>query len=409
MADNNCASAKRQSEQDDDSLREKIETGNGAESCDFSRNAFCCNDRGIRVHENEQMPSTSEKEVEAEKAVSRGAISNCWEVVLSWKGVWYTLTSAAIISLAAMSVRHLTVYISPNEVAFTRMMMQLVVCLPIAAWKQLSFNYTRQGYALLLLRSILGSLNTSLVFIAYTLMPVANAKAIMYSCPIFAGLLSWLLLKEACSFLDVVLGLVTLTGVMLVAQPPFLFDALDSVTSASSSSVLGAIICLISAFLSAIILILQRKLASMGISSLGMLTIYSLTATGFTALFTSFPNQWTLPKCGLDRFALIANGLINFFSQILIYLALKYERAPNVSLYHSSDVLFSFVLEFVFFGVVPNWVTLLGTVLIIASFVGIVGKQWFVTRKKTDEDDSEELSCQNDDGCSSIVSEDTGI
>ncbi|XP_071488128.1 solute carrier family 35 member G1-like [Diadema antillarum] len=336
-------------------------------------------------------------------------MSTCWEVVLRWRGVWYTLTSAAIISLAAMSVRHLTSYISPNEVAFTRMVMQLLVCLPIAAWKKVSFNYTRQGYALLLFRSILGSLNASLVFFTYTLMPVANSKAIQYSCCVFAGLLSWLLLKEPCSFLDVVLGLVTITGVMLVAQPPFLFDALESVTSASRSSVLGAILCLFSAFLSAVTLIVQRKLASLGISSLGMLTVYSLTATGFTALFTSFPNQWTPPYCGLDRIALIANGLLNFFSQILIYLALKYERAPNVSLYHSSDVLFSFVLEYVFFGVVPNWVTLLGTVLIIASFVGIVAKQYVITKKNSGEDESEKLSSENIDECSSIETETTDI
>ncbi|XP_003730919.2 solute carrier family 35 member G1-like [Strongylocentrotus purpuratus] len=291
-------------------------------------------------------------------------------------GIWYTLTSAVIMALSGMIVIHISGTLGPNQMVFSRMTIQLLCCLPVNAYRRVPFKHSRNAYLLLLLRSILGATNISLIVITYQIMPVSSSKSIEYSAPVFAGLLGWLLLRESCSFVDTLLSFLTLSGVLLIAQPSFLFANAESVEGASDDMVLGSTLSLISAILSASIFIIMRKLGSYNMPSLTMLTFFSIYGACFSIFLTSICQQWSLPGCGWDRMILLSDGIAHFSSQILIYLALQTERASTVALVHSSDILFSFTLEYLFFGVIPNYLTVIGAFLIIASFVGITLKKW---------------------------------
>ncbi|XP_063966284.1 solute carrier family 35 member G1-like [Lytechinus pictus] len=197
-------------------------------------------------------------------------------------------------------------------------------------------------------------------------------------------LLGWIFLKESCSFLDTLFSFLTLAGVFLIAQPPFLFGNPEWDGIAFDARVLGSVLSLLSAFLSPTILILMRKPGFYKVPSLVVLIFYSICGLFLSAFLTTVLQQWTLPGCGGDRIILLANGVSNFSSQILIYLALKTERAQTVALVHSCDILFSFTLEYLFFGVMPNYITAIGTFVIITSFVGITLKKLWESRKLED-------------------------
>ncbi|XP_071499520.1 solute carrier family 35 member G1-like [Diadema antillarum] len=314
------------------------------------------------------------------------------DMLLKQRGIWFTVLSALVIAFSGMTVKQLEGSVSANEISFTRFAIQLIICVPIIVFQRPSFKYSRAAYIVLLLRSILGSTNTIVVFYTYQIMPVANAKAIQYCSPLFTGLLGWLLLKEKFSILDAVLGLVMLTGVFLVAQPTFLFDLSEHEDSESSSSVLGALLSLLAAFLNSVIIIILRKLGLYGMTPMVMLTLYSSFGVCFTAVVTSSTNQWSLPGCGLDRISIILNGICNFLSQVLVFIALKSQRAANVSLIHSSDVMFAFVFEYFLFGTVPNYITIVGTALIVTGFIGITGKKSPPTKKMLSDDKSDKCS-----------------
>ncbi|XP_071499532.1 solute carrier family 35 member G1-like [Diadema antillarum] len=314
------------------------------------------------------------------------------DMLLKQRGIWFTVLSALVIAFSGMTVKQLEGSVSANEISFTRFAIQLIICVPITVFQRPSFKYSRAAYFLLLLRAIVGSANTMIMFYTYQIMPVANAKAIQYCSPVFTGLLGWLLLKEKFSILDAVLGLVMLTGVFLVAQPTFLFGLPEEEDSESSSSVLGALLSLLVAFLHSVTIIILRKLGLYGITPMVMLTLYSSFGMCFTAVVTSATNQWSLPGCGLDRISILLNGICNFLSQVFIFVALKSQRAANVSLIHSSDVMFAFIFEYFLFGTVPNYITIIGTALIVTGFIGITGKTSSPSEKRLPDEKSDKCS-----------------
>ena len=329
----------------------------------------------------------------------------CIDFMVARKGTWLTLTSAFNMALASMGIVYIT-DLSPNEITFSRMLIQMFCCLPFVAYQRASFRYTWTAYGMLLLRSILGSLNTSLVYVTFYLMPVASAKSILYTSQIFAGILGWIFLKETYSILDAIFSLVTLGGVFLIAQPPFLFGSDDSVEESSSSIVIGSLLSLLSAFLSAVILILMRKLSVYGMPSVVFLTVYSVVGTCFLAMLTSVLNQWTIPGCGVDRIILIGNGILHAISQIIVYIALKTEKASVVSLVHSSEIVFTFVLEYLFFGVIPNYFTVIGAVVIATGFAGLTTKMYRDSQNKSSSASESEKGDSNSDSTITDVQDD---
>ena len=325
--------------------------------------------------------------------------ARCMTAVMKQRGILLSLISAFCMSLGAVAAASLSGSVGPNEITFSRMVVVLLCTCPVVVYRQVPVRNTRTAYGFLLLRSILGVINTTLLYLSYQLMPVASAKSIQYTTSVFTGLLGFALLKDPCSFLDTIFSFLTVGGVFLIAQPPFLFASVESAQTTSEETLLGSIISLFCAFLSALILITLRKLNTYGIPSLATLFVFSNVSICFSALLTSALRQWTLPGCGLDRIALIGNGLLTFISQIATHLALKTERPSRVSILLSTDILFSFVLEFLFFGIVPNYLTGIGAIVILCSSMGVtINKLRESQRNKQGE---EERTCSDEDNLSS--------
>lgn len=64
----------------------------------------------------------------------------------------------------------------------------------------------------------------------------------LLSNPVFTSLLAWIFLKERCTILDCVFTVFTLTGVILIARPPFIFgDHLHGIEGNYSNHIKGTI------------------------------------------------------------------------------------------------------------------------------------------------------------------------
>ncbi|XP_071488085.1 solute carrier family 35 member G1-like [Diadema antillarum] len=219
-----------------------------------------------------------------------------------------------------------------------------------------------------------------LSYYAYQVMPVGNAKAIMYSSPVFTAFFSCIILHEACTALDVVVSCVTLSGVLLVIQPSFIFGGEE----ATSSSIFGPIACLLWACLAGIIFILLKKIGKYRVQPLTLLTIYTFIFMLASACTATALHEWVIPRCGRDRIILVANGVVTFVSQFAVTVAVHYEKPTTVALIRTNDVLFTFILEFAIFGIVPNYITVIGAVLIVGSLVGITLRKWWLERKSVE-------------------------
>ncbi|XP_010172629.1 solute carrier family 35 member G1 [Antrostomus carolinensis] len=77
----------------------------------------------------------------------------------------------------------------------------------------------------LFFRGVLGSSAMILLYYAFQVMPLADATVITFSSPVFTSLLAWIFLKEKYSIWDLLFTLFAITGVVLIARPPFLFGS----------------------------------------------------------------------------------------------------------------------------------------------------------------------------------------
>ncbi|XP_063966557.1 solute carrier family 35 member G1-like isoform X2 [Lytechinus pictus] len=293
-----------------------------------------------------------------------------------YKGVTLALLSTIILSFATLTVALLSGRVSSNEVVFAQMFVELLFCLPLAALERVSVIISGKALYLVLFRSIMGSIGTTLAFFAFQVMPIGNAKAIIYTSPVFTGLFSCILLREACPALDILLSALTLSGVLLVIQPPFIFGG-----EQTSTNILGPIFCLIVAAMVGLVFISLRKIGSYRIHPIVILIYFSSVGMVMSAVLSSALREWVIPRCGRDRILLILTGALQLMAQICLTLALRYEKATTVSLIRTSDVLFTFILDYLFFAIIPNAITISGALLIVGSLVGITLRKWQTEKK----------------------------
>ncbi|XP_071499489.1 solute carrier family 35 member G1-like [Diadema antillarum] len=306
------------------------------------------------------------------------------------KGKIYALFSTMMLSICSMLVVLVGESVSSNQIVFNQMYMQLLFSIPLLTLQKASFQYPKEAWVLIVLRSVIGSTVTCLVFFAYQVMPVASAKAILYSAPIFTGLFSCVLLSDACTVFDVIFSLTTIGGVFLVIQPPFLFGGEES-----SSSFLGPTFCLISAVLIGTIYISLRKIAAYRVHPLVQLVTLCIVGITVSGSMTTGLGDWVIPPCGRSRIFLICNSLFSFASQVTFVISMRYETATTVSLIRTTDVFFTFILDFLIFGTVPNGFTISGAFIIVGSLVGLTAGQWWTEKRRLRNQEDDKQSNNN--------------
>lgn len=226
-----------------------------------------------------------------------------------------------------------------------------------------------------------------LLYYAFRVMPLADATVITFSSPVFTSLFAWLFLKEKYSLWDLFFTLFTITGVVLIARPPFLFGSKDTGIEGSYTNHLkGTIAAVTSAVAAASTIVILRK---MGKSVHFLLSIWYYAVIGLIvcviALFVL--DEWSLPNCGIDRLLLILIGLLGLGGQIFLTKALQIEKAGPVAIMRTMDVVFAFILQIIFLNHLPTWWTVGGALCVVASSSGTVIQKWYQNSKKAPKND----------------------
>ncbi|XP_071499960.1 solute carrier family 35 member G1-like [Diadema antillarum] len=324
-------------------------------------------------------PSMSDSQGQADRSESACSLNR-------YKGVTLALVSTILISFATLCVALLAGSVGSNEVVFAQMLIQFLICVPLGVLGKVSFRVGRTAFLLVLYRSVIGSICSLMAYFAFQVMPMGNAKAIIYSSPVFTALFSCLILHETCTAFEIVFSAVTLFGVFLVIQPTFVFGGTET-----SSTILGPIFALIVAILVGTIFISLRKIGQYRVHPVTLLIVYSLIALLFSSSAATIFDEWVIPRCGRDRILLVLTAVFTFLSQITVTLATRYEKATMVSLIRTSDVLFTFTLEYFFIGTFPNYITMIGAALILGSLIGITLRKWWREKKKLEEKNDEDF------------------
>jgi drug/metabolite transporter (DMT)-like permease len=238
-----------------------------------------------------------------------------------------------------------------GEVLFIRSTVSLICCaLFILPLRGLGVFRTRR-LSHHVLRSASQATAQTFIVIAFSLMPLAGAMAINFSAPLFATLVSALVLKEAVGWARGAALLVGFLGVLIVTNP------------GADTFQVGAVFALANAVMYGSVTAGVRGMTAT--ESTETLTMYQMVlVTAYFALFIPF--GFIVPTWS-DGTMLVLNGVFNAFAQYWWTRALHLAPASAVTPFYYLSLVWAMIVGFVIWGDVPTAGLLIGSGIVVGS------------------------------------------
>jgi len=241
---------------------------------------------------------------------------------------------------------------------------RVVVTLIMSWWaiRGLGIHPWGHNKKLLLLRGFAGFMGLSCYFYAITHLPLADATVIQFCNPMLAALIAVFALNEPFRMVDVIATLCSMVGVVLVAQPTFLFAA------GAALDPLAVLIGVIGAIFSAIAYVVIRRLGSTEHHM--VVVLYFPLVTGPASLPFLAIEGLVLPH-GLEWLLLLGIGIAAQLGQIEITKGFKLEAAGRASSVTYIQIVLAYTWGVLLFGEYPNALSILGALLVVVGVFSV--------------------------------------
>ena len=275
------------------------------------------------------------------------------------RGVLFMLASALGFSVMSLLVKVASADFPSMQLVFARsVFMAVVTYATMRAAGTAVWGYDRPT---LLARAVVGATALSLLYVGISRLPLGDAVTIHYTAPVWTSITAAVLLGERLR--PRVLGGVALClgGVVLVAQPVFLFgeapDPLDG---------LGVLAVACGAVLSGTAYTFVRKLRA---TDAPMTIIFYLSwVGGLGALPFALSGRWTWPS-PVGWALLLGIGLATHAGQVCLTHGMRRLEAGTAAAVGYVQVVLAFVWGVLFLGDGLDALSLAGAGLIVASVV----------------------------------------
>ena len=276
--------------------------------------------------------------------------------------IFYMVASGAVFNCANAASKWLIATYPIGEVLFGRTLVALLtvaaVILPVTGLAV--YRTARLRAHVMRACSQVGS--QTMLLIAFSLMPLAGATAIMFSSPIFSTLASAYFLHEAVGRVRWGVLLIGFLGVVVIASP-----------SADSFQV-GALFALGNAILFGTVVAGVRGMSVT--ESARTLVMYQLTfLTGVYAI--ALPFGFIMPT-GFDALIMAASGVGNGAAQYLWTRAIHLAPTSAVVPFQYLQLVWAILLGFAIWGDLPTVGLLVGSAVVIGSGLYLF---WHETRR----------------------------
>jgi drug/metabolite transporter (DMT)-like permease len=274
-------------------------------------------------------------------------------------GIAYMVAATILFAASSAASKWLVATYPVGEVLFTRTAVSLITCA--------LFILPRTGFAVFhtqrlshhVMRSVSQGFSQTFLLIAFSLMPLAGAIAINFSSPLFATLVSALLLKEAVGLSRWAALLVGFCGVLIVTNP------------GADTFQIGALFALANAVLYGSVTAAVRGMTAT--ESAETLTLYQLAL--LTAFFTLLlPLGWVTPTPA-DAAWIVFNGASNAVGQYWWTRALHLAPASAVAPFYYLSLIWASILGFAVWGEIPTVPLIVGSAVVVASGLFLIWRE----------------------------------
>ena len=240
------------------------------------------------------------------------------------------------------------------ELVFARVVVTLLMSwwalrsLPISPWGN--------NKKLLVGRGLAGLLGLSCYFYAIAHLPLADATVIQFCNPMLAALFAVFALREPLRGAEVIATILSIVGVILVAQPSFVF------AGGMPLDPLAVAVGLVGATFSAIAYVVIRRL---GATEHHMVVVFYFPLIAGPACLPLMALEGVVLPRGVEWLLLLGIGVTAQLGQIEITKGFKLETAGRASAVTYLQIVLAYAWGAVLFGEYPNALSVLGAILVV--------------------------------------------
>jgi len=201
------------------------------------------------------------------------------------------------------------------------------------------------------------------LYLAFHLLPLTTAYAILYTMPIWAVLLAVPLLKEKLGFKTFLVILVGFAGVVVMVNP-----------AAANWQDWGVWAALAGTIFYAIWIVIVRHLSA---TDSNPAIVFSNVMLVMVVAAVCLPWFWRMPEHIMAGIGLFGVGVISGVAQILITAAFRLGPAKAIAPFEYTSMLWVVLLDWFFWQALPGASVFIGAVLVIASglWIGLNEKE----------------------------------
>jgi len=271
-----------------------------------------------------------------------------------YKGIFFIILSAFFFALMALFIR-IAGDIHFVQKAFFRNLIAFFFALAIMIKNKEKITIRRKYLPDLLMRAVAGTIGIFCNFFAIENLVLSDASMLNKMSPFFAILFSYLILKEKLNLRQGLIVFLAFIGSLFIVRPTTeLFHNPASIIGLIGGIAAGAAYTFV------------RRLGQNGENKSMIVLFFSGFSCLVTVPYLIFSFE---PMTAKQLAALIGAGLSAAGGQFSITAAYFHAPAKEISVYDYSQLIFSMLLGFVFFGQIPEFMSIIGYAVIIASAV----------------------------------------
>lgn len=279
----------------------------------------------------------------------------------TWKGVLCLILSAVAFSLMSLFVR-LAGDLPTFQKAFFRNLVATIAG-AVALAKSKSFKMKKGSLPTLLLRSIAGTVGIVGNFYAIDHMNISDASILNKLAPFFSVIFSIIILKERTGWKDWLFVILAFIGAVFVVKP-----------STEIATSLPALVGVLGGLGAGLAYTFVRKLGQQGERKAYIVFFFSAFSTIVLLplmLVNYQPMEWQ------QLLFLLLAGCMASCAQFSVTAAYTFAPAKSISAYDYTQVLFTALWGAIFLSEFPDWVSVVGYVIIIGAAVAkyLVGRK----------------------------------
>ena len=273
------------------------------------------------------------------------------------KGIFCIITAGFGFALMSLFVKLSGDLPSMQKGFFRNIIAVFISSIPLLKhWKVINTPKDKTGWLVLILRSVFGTIGLVLNFYAISHISLADSSIIQKLSPFIIIILSYIFFKEEMTRFQFFAIIIAFVGIILIIKP-----------SGNDIISMGALAALSGALCAGIAYTCVRYLGTHNISGEFIIFFFSSLSSLMLLPYLIFDYR-TMTFYQLSM--LLLAGISATIGQYGVTFAYKFAAAKNISVFDYSQVLFSGIFGYMFFGEFPDFQSLIGYVIVIS--VGIV-------------------------------------